>query len=55
VYGSLIFTSVNAYAGGCYMQHSGFPRRTLLGSSVNKSLRQLGTYPLFRTLLLPLL
>ena len=36
VYEGQIFTTVDAYAVGCYMRHSGFPRRTLLGNSLNK-------------------
>src|SRR5215211_1197727 len=32
----LIFTHLSKYAVGCYLRYGGFPRRTLLGSSVNK-------------------
>src|SRR5215218_5556919 len=32
----LIFTHLSKYAVGCYLRYGGFPRRTLLGSSVIK-------------------
>jgi hypothetical protein len=31
-----IFTTVRGYAGGCYLRYRGFPRRTLLESSLDK-------------------
>src|SRR5215203_2718502 len=31
-----IFTPLRVYAIGCYLRYCGFPRRSLLGSSVNR-------------------
>jgi hypothetical protein len=37
-YLTLIFTHLSKYAVGCYFRYGGFPRRTLLGSSLIKLL-----------------
>src|SRR5215217_1406311 len=40
-----IFIHLSKYTVGCYLRYCGFPRRTLLGSSVNKD-REEGEAPL---------
>ena len=44
-YLTLIFTRLRGYASGCYLRYCGLPRRTLLGSPVNKPGHHAGQMP----------